>query len=298
MEPGGIGSDVLGRAKPEQGEPSVEQRRVASEVRSVLFGENERMRIGRFVVEEPLGQGGMGVVYAAHDPDLDRRVAVKLLSRADADGFEARLRLEAQAMARLSHPNVAVVHEVGSHEGRVFVAMELVDGVTLRAWADDHARSWREILDVYLQAGDGLVAAHEAGLVHRDFKPDNAMLGTDGRVRVLDFGLASSRRHEEGIDDRDTRIARDRLTETGTLLGTPAYMAPEQIDGGGVDTRSDQFAFCVALFEALYGVRPYSGRTVGELGEAIGAGHIAAPKRSVGPAWLRRVLQRLSLIHI
>jgi len=192
-------------------------------------------RIGRFTVERLLGRGGMGEVYAAHDPELDRMVAIKLLrpevstSRADA-----RLRQEARAMAKLSHANLVTVHDVGVHDGQLFVAMELVRGGTLRAW--QVGRSWREIVSAYVMAGRGLAAAHRAGLVHRDFKPDNVLVGDHGRVAVGDFGLA--------------RSAGDDAAE-GALAGTVRYMAPEQLERRTADERSDQFAFCVALWEAL-----------------------------------------------
>ncbi|HEY5924409.1 MAG TPA: serine/threonine-protein kinase [Kofleriaceae bacterium] len=230
--------------------------------------------IGRYVVLERLGEGGMGVVYSAFDPELDRKVAVKLLqgkSGGDASqvsGDQAWLLREAQALARLSHPNVVSVHDVGTLPGdRVFVAMELVDGVTLRKWMKAEVRPWRDVLPVMIAAGQGLAAAHAAGLVHRDFKPDNVLVGHDGRVRVMDFGLAKVR---PGIDSGPVpRISAselnieakspltDSLTVAGTVLGTPAYMAPELYAGGTADAASDQFSFGVALFEALFGARPF-----------------------------------------
>jgi predicted Ser/Thr protein kinase len=199
--------------------------------------------IGHFVVRAKLGEGGMGVVLACDDADLGRRVAVKLV-RDDAEhpAYRARLLREAQAMARLEHPNVVKVYEVGSDRGRLFVAMELVDGVTLSAWLREHRRSWREVLDMFVQVGEGLAAAHAAGLVHRDFKPDNVLVDRDGRARVADFGLAR-------IDANEAAP----LTMTGALMGTPGYMAPEQQFGADVDARADQYAYCVALREALGG---------------------------------------------
>lgn len=187
--------------------------------------------LGRYVLLARLGAGGMGVVYAAYDPELDRRVAVKVLRRARAG---AALRDEARAIARLAHPNVIAVHDVGEADGEVFVAMEHVDGVTVREWLRTPRRP-PEILDVFAQAGRGLAAAHRVGLVHRDVKPSNIILGQDGRARVLDFGLART----------------DREGEEPGIAGTPAYMAPEQRRGETVDGRADQYAFCVALAEAL-----------------------------------------------
>ncbi|MEM7158581.1 MAG: tetratricopeptide repeat protein [Myxococcota bacterium] len=257
--------------------------------------------LDRYVVLERLGAGSMGLVYAAYDPKLDRRVALKLLHARggpeQGTRRAQRLAREAQAMARLNHPNVVTVHDVGTADDRVFVAMEHVDGQTLTKWLAS-TRSWREVIEVFLAAGRGLEAAHQQGLVHRDFKPDNVMLGSDGRVRVMDFGLA--RADDDGSLDDDEDSARYRsvdvdlashLTRTGAVMGTPAYMAPEQHMGQAVDARSDQFAFCVALYEGLYGSRPFRGDTVAALGLAAMEGHIEDPPpgRSV-PKWLRRVV--------
>jgi len=203
----------------------------------------------RFEIVERIGAGGMGVVYRARDAALGRDVAIKL-RRDDAPGGQARLLGEARALARLSHPNVVTAHEVGKHEGAVFLAMELVEGSTLREWREQRRRSWREIVAVFRQAGAGLVAIHRAGLVYRDFKPDNVLIGADGRVRVADLGLARP------MGDGDDRPARARS-------GTPVYMAPELWLQASADTRSDQYAFCVALHEALFGALPGDG--AGEL---------------------------------
>ncbi len=217
-------------------------------------------QVGRYLILEPLGMGGMAVVYAAYDPELDRKVAVKLV-RADAVGEAARLRLvrEAQAIARLAHPNVVAVFDAGTWEGQVFLAMELVDGGTLTEWLAQGKRSWQEVREVFGQAGRGLAAAHAAGLVHRDFKPSNVLIGKDGRVRVGDFGLA--RPADAGGEARGAAAASAldvALTNPGDLLGTPRYMAPEQHQRRPADARSDQFGFCVALYEALYGQPPFA----------------------------------------
>jgi Protein kinase domain len=263
--------------------------------------------IDRYVIEERIGAGGMGVVYAAHDPDLDRRVAIKLL--AGPRGTRTRLLREGQAVARLRHPNVVAIHDVGAHGSEMFIAMELVEGVNLRQWMAARPRRWREIVSVFVHAGRGLAAAHAVGLVHRDFKPDNVLVGDDGRVVVTDFGLA---RPEGGSASDDSLISGGGLsglggdaagaepiavTRTGDLAGTPAYMSPEQFRGGVVDARSDQFSFCVALFEALNGARPFQRKrsgptTLEELKAAVVTGKIEAPTHRGTPAGLQRAVVR------
>ncbi|HEY1811165.1 MAG TPA: protein kinase [Kofleriaceae bacterium] len=242
---------------------------------------------GRYVVIGVIGAGAMGVVYDAWDPQLRRRVALKLLRPdrvAGPDGAPRLLR-EAQAMARLQHPNVVAVHDVGELGERVFVAMELVDGDTLAGWLVAR-RSWREIVAMFVQVGEGLAAAHAVGLVHRDFKPDNVLVG-DGRARVTDFGLANA---SSVVTPAAGPVG--SLTETGALLGTPAYMAPEQMAGGGADARSDEFAFCLALYEALYGERPFAGADLTSLRAAIERGDVVKPSRSDVPARVRRIVLR------
>ena len=229
--------------------------------------------VGRYMLVEAIGEGGIGIVYSAYDPDLDRKVAIKLLrpskllgDDAAADQRRARMRREAQALARLSHPNVVPVYEVLSHGEQTCVVMEFVEGANLREWLHAERRSWTEILAVFVQAGRGLAAAHDADIVHRDFKPDNVRVGSDGRVRVLDFGLAGL--SPDGSEpepwmppvDSSELEPEDAVTREGQVMGTPAYMAPEQAAAGEVDARSDQFSFCVALYEAIYGVRPFRGR--------------------------------------
>jgi tetratricopeptide (TPR) repeat protein len=243
-------------------------------------------QVGRYVILDPVGSGAMGVVYAAYDPELDRRVALKLLRPevASAEEGSARLWREARAMARLSHPHVIAAHDIGTADGRVFVAMEFVDGTTLRRWLEAERRDWRAVLAIFLQAGRGLAEAHAAGIVHRDFKPDNVLVGSDGRVRVTDFGLALT-----GAPTAPPSSDMD-VTRTGQMVGTPAYMAPEQLRGGEATPASDQFGFCVALYEALHGERPFAGATLAELTEAVSGGH--AREASVGPAWLRRSILR------
>ncbi len=297
--------------------------------------------LGRYQIVEPLGEGGMGVVYRARDAELGRDVAVKLVttSGASSDTLATRLQREAQALAQLSHPNVVAVYDVGRVDDGVFLAMELVQGQTGDAWIKKRP-SWREVLQVFRDAGRGLAAAHEVGLVHRDFKPANLILGSDGRVRVLDFGLA--RTAQSGAHDarelaalgdesetwsgetpapprasapttpttpttpptrdevpRDPMTSSERrlletpLTQVGAIVGTPPYMAPEQHRGGGCDARTDQFSFCVAFYQALYGERPFDGANYAELSTNIIQGRIKPPPAgSSVPAWLRAVVLR------
>jgi serine/threonine protein kinase/tetratricopeptide (TPR) repeat protein len=304
--------------------------------------------IGRYVVLGLVGRGGMGEVYAAYDPELDRKVAVKLLRVKAGNGVsltEGRQRTlrEAQAIARLSDPNVVVVYDVGTFEDKVFIAMEFVDGNTVTFWLEQKPRSWQEILRVFISAGRGLTAAHEKGLVHRDFKPDNVMVGRDGQVRVMDFGLARQMdkpgikehrlrgtppgakrgdievgsgtlplEHRAVPIDEGTLVLNPgladsgadmqssvsglfdaRLTRTGAMMGTPAYMAPEQFFGKETDARTDQFSFCVALYESLYGERPFPGKKLTELTANVVQGTIrAAPPGTKVPFWVRRILLR------
>ncbi|MBK8241179.1 MAG: serine/threonine protein kinase [Deltaproteobacteria bacterium] len=287
----------LGDAAHQQ--TSLDGGRMHRAVRSRLLDESPpEVRIDRYLVLEKLGAGGMGVVYVALDAELERRIAIKLVRGFDGPrGREAQQRLvrEARAMARLAHPNVVAVFDAGVHGDRVFIAMELVAGCTLREHVTTRTRSWSEVLAAYLQAGEGLAAVHAAGLVHRDFKPDNALVGDDGRVRVLDFGLAQARdtpvtASGGAFDDVDDTT---QITATGKLVGTPAYMAPEQYAGLPADVGSDQFAFCVSLWEALYGQRPFDGRDAATLRRVIGSGRVTAPPASTAvPTWLNTVLRR------
>ena len=230
----------------------------------------------QYRIERVLGVGGMGAVFLAHDQRLGREVAIKLGNTVSRDGLQ-RLEREAAALARLAHPNVVVVHQVGELSGRVFIVMEHVTGGTARQWRAREPRTWRAVLALYLAAGDGLAAAHAAGLVHRDFKPDNVLVGADGRPRVADFGLARPAGEAAPVDPQ--AAADGALTATGAVLGTPAYMPPEQLAGGEVDARADQFAFCASLWEALFGARPFDGTTTDELRTAI---EREAPRRGLG----------------
>ena len=329
--------------------------------------------IGRYLVLSMIGKGGMGEVYAAYDPELDRKVAIKLLrvrgDDAEAAAGRARLMREAQAIAKLSHPNVVVVYDVGAFHDQVFMAMEFVDGHTLSYWMHAASRHWTDVVKVFSDAGRGLAAAHEKDPVHRDFKPDNVMIGADGQVRVMDFGLArvvigrdgSSTGPTKGaapspgptplasiatsagdspapvslpatasphgrvtppgafdaengdldatralsrsgngaitparpISTSNREAAKLNLTETGVMLGTPAYMSPEQFLGRHTDARTDQFSFCVALYEALYGERPFAGGSLASLTASVTEGRIRKPvPGSTVPGWLRDIVLR------
>jgi tetratricopeptide (TPR) repeat protein len=252
--------------------------------------------IARYRLLERLGEGGMGVVYSAYDPQLGRNVALKLIrplgSEGAADELLARFQREGRAIAQLSHPNVIAVHDMGASDGRVFIAMELADGGTLRQWLAMQPRSWREVVALYVAAGDGLCAAHRAGLVHRDFKPENVLLGREGRPRVTDFGLArqvvqQASAASSRLTSSPTQVKSERrITAPGTVMGTLCYMAPEQLLGQDVDARADQFSFCVALWEALHGALPFAPSG------AANEWRLLEPKDPATPKWLRRVLER------
>ncbi len=299
-------------------------------------GERPGGSIGRYVVVSRLGEGSMGMVYLVYDPKLDRRVALKVLRRRRRSSRatherQQRLRREAMAMAQLNHAHVVTVHDVGVADGRVFLAMDYVEGQTLRDWLDAKRRPWNKVLRTLVYAGQGLAAAHAAGVIHRDFKPENVLVGNDGSVKVMDFGLARPRgagerssgvtdaRRSSGdgaepsvVDDTATEPDEDpgrdwwkgesglipmegpvELTRSGEVLGTPTYMAPELFDGGEANAQTDQFAFCVALFEGLYGVRPFAGETMAALAFNTKRGRITAPPRGARvPGWLGRLVRR------
>jgi tRNA A-37 threonylcarbamoyl transferase component Bud32 len=255
---------------------------------SSVDGHRPGAMVGRYRLLQLVGRGGMGEVYAAHDPELDRKIAIKVM-RGDTypdDVEAARMMREAQSIARLSHPNLVTVYDVGTANGRVFVAMELIEGDTVAVWLDKKRRPRNEILRVFCLAGRGLAAAHRAGIIHRDFKPQNVMVTADGAVRVMDFGLAALRQTLHGPKAR-------RITRIGSILGTPLYMSPEQLCGQTVDPRADQFSFCVALYEALYGERPFAGDNFAELRTAVLEGiPRPAPLSSRVPARVRAILLR------
>ncbi|MBS2026241.1 MAG: protein kinase [Deltaproteobacteria bacterium] len=260
--------------------------------------------LGPFVVERQLGRGGMGEVWSARDERLGRTVALKLV-RADRTGPTAkeRLKREAMSLARLSHPNVIQIHEVGDAGDDLFLAMEFVDGVDLQHKVPPGLRPWREVVGLYIQAARGLAAAHAVGLVHRDFKPANVLVGDDGRVRVADFGLAVEDHRGDaepraaasaaGTPSSDERARLQTITVRGSIIGTVPYMSPEQLHGEPVDARSDQFSFCLALFESLTGRAAFGGDTARARAEAIDRGVITALPAGLSlPSWLLEAISR------
>jgi len=261
--------------------------------------------IGRYEVRAQVGSGANAVIYSAWDASAERRVAIKLLrnDRCFRPDSRARFLREAKVMSRIHHPNIVQIYEVGMHEDRVFLALEYIEGRTFREWIDHEDPDMAEILERYLDAGRGLEAAHAAGVMHRDFKPQNVLLSHDGRVRVVDFGLARSIRGTDSFQTvenqlpglRDALASGPELLSTVGISGTPAYKALEQHFGRPTDPRADQFAFCVALWEALYGNRPFAGRSPSEIARAIEAGSIREPdseRAKLVPRRLRKILER------
>lgn len=251
-------------------------------VRAGLFGSQETTRLGRYRLLGQLGQGSMGVVYLAEDDDLGRRVALKVLRESGDDATKRFLR-EARSMASLAHPNIATVHEVIRVDGRVCIALEYVQGKTLHRWLQTE-RTLPQVLEMFTQAGHGLAAAHDGGIVHRDFKPDNVLVGDDGRARVLDFGLAKP-------TGSNSLAEREKLTATGAVMGTPRYMAPEQFKAERCTPATDQFSFCIALYEAVCGERPFAGDGLSSLGREVLSGRIKPFPASV-PEALRSVVSK------
>lgn len=276
-------------ARPDLDDPEERRRRQA--LKSRLFGEAEdAAMLGRYRVLGRLGAGGMGIVYTAYDERLDRKVAIKAL-RHDSGHSRLRLQREAQAMARLTHPNIVGVYEVFEEGASIYVAMEFVRGSSLDRWLEQ-PRTWREVLAVFLDAGRGLQAAHEAGLIHRDFKPANVIRGEDGRVKVLDFGLARAGAEAPEVEGAGALMRLD-LTQTGAMMGTPAYMSPEQFSGEELTAASDQFSFFVALYEALFQVHPFAGDSVGALALSVTGGRPSDPPVGAAvPPWIRTAVMR------
>jgi serine/threonine protein kinase len=265
-------------------------------------------RFGRYVIMRPLGEGGTAPVYQGYDPDLDRMVALKVISADHAsDSDDATtcgqgLR-EAQAMGRLSHPNVVIVYEIGREADCFLIVMEYVDGITLRQWRRDNASQWYQTVAAFSEAGKGLAAVHNAGLVHCDFKPENVLIDSAGRVKVTDFGLARGPSNMNAVFDRSpvecatidelSRSANPYPCCRDVVGGTPGYMAPEQIAGEEITPRTDQFSFCVSMFEGLYGKRPFVAQGLDDLYKRMNRGAIEPPTGdSQAPSWLWPILER------
>jgi eukaryotic-like serine/threonine-protein kinase len=293
-------------------------------------GDTKKMStVGRYVILDSIGMGGMGLVCSAYDPKLNRRIALKLLRNASNDEASTfgrnRLFREAQALAKLSHPNVVTVHDVDVFEGQVYIAMEFVEGTTLREWLRDEPRTWKEILHKFILAGRGLAAAHAADIIHRDFKPSNVLIKKEGDVRVADFGVAKERDRQRPDPERDfaeferrrrtiasgeaaDATAEDALIEeiqsnvsieltlAGRLVGTPAYMAPEQHMGLRVGPHTDQYSFCVSFYEALYGRLPFEGTDRRDQLTKMTEGRLPPPPKEGGvanvPSWLHKIIAR------
>ncbi len=284
---------LMGR--PEDVVDELDARRAFANVAAGLLGRTTMgVKVGRFVLLDRVGVGAMGVVYSAYDPQLDRKIAIKLLHAGDTETEgPSPLLSEARALARLSHPNVVTVHEVGTADGRLFLAMELLHGQPLSAWSST-PRPWPETLRVMIQAARGLAAAHEVGLVHRDFKPSNAVIDDAGRVTVLDFGLADAAAPSITPPDASSSPAEGASrSPTGTAAGTPAYMSPEQHRGRSATPASDQFSWSVAAYECLYGQLPFATKSRAQLLDDIALARLA-PTKTQGhvPAWVRRALLR------
>ena len=293
--------DACTSADPDDLRTTRRTARTLSAAERELFG-TPSDSLGRYALLNKLGSGSMGVVYRAYDARLDRPVAVKILHPTGErtaqllSAGDARLLREAQAIARLCHPNVIAIHDVGTVGDRIFMTMEYVEGQTLREYCDAAPRSWRDLLPLLIQAGRGVEAAHERGIVHRDIKPDNILVGADGRVRVLDFSVA--RPLSQATPDSLVHKLCLTDTETNVLVGTPAYMAPEQLRAQPADARSDLFAFCVTAYECLFGERPFSGPTLQTLIDSVLAGPPVQPppfSQPIPRALYQALLKGLSL---
>ena len=266
----------------------------------------EGTHIDRYQILGLLGKGGMGAVYKAYDPELDRSIAIKMLTVACCEGEtaskpQARLMREAQALAKLSHPNVVSIFDVGTYQQSVYIAMEYVKGRTLREWIGKTKPTQKQIIKVFSKAGKGLHAAHCEGIVHRDFKPENVVVGDKGQVKVLDFGLARAAANEETAFSHDKpnsirepssgeKLLSTPLTKVGATVGTTLYMAPEHFLREKLDEKTDQFSFCVTLFEALYGTRPFPGDTLLDFEENLTFGRIVVPETAHVPKWIEDII--------
>jgi len=269
----------------------------------------EGSHLGRFRIVRHLGRGGMGAVYEAEDIVQERRVAMKVVALLGSRGRE-RMLAEARALERIKHPNVVQLYDVGVDQDQVYLALELVRGCTLSQWLKKEPRGWSEIIVHFVASGRGLAEAHKAGLAHGDFKPSNVLVASDGRVLVSDFGLAQSMEMVTGehsmttgritaSQNASTHGGSDQSTLPGQrIVGTPAYMAPELFRGAQKVSATDQFAFCVALYEALYDAHPFGGGSWHEVARGIGAGELKVPRRRTEiPRHIRQAVLR-GLAHV
>ncbi|MEM6992829.1 MAG: serine/threonine-protein kinase, partial [Myxococcota bacterium] len=302
---------TVGLAKAGAPDPLQERGALARAKAAILGGPDPGpQRIGRFEVIEAVGSGGMGVVYRARDPQLQRDVAIKVIrttmqaSKAQAESARARMLREAQALAALPHPNIVAIHDLGTLESTpessapdIYIVMELIEGAPLSRWREDDTPSREEVIQAFIQAGTGLAAAHSVGVVHRDFKPSNVLIDAAGRVRVVDFGLAqvasepaAQASGTRSSNDSSTSRATSDLTEPDVILGTPSYMAPEQLRGEACDALVDQYAFCIALTQMLTGELPFGTGAKGRRARATFVDD-APGVRSLPPR-LRKVVTR------
>jgi serine/threonine protein kinase len=256
--------------------------------------------LGRYRLLDQMAGGAMGLVYRAYDPDLDRLVAIKIIRGETSERSRARLLREARSLARFQHPNIVPIYDVGIEGDTIYLVMQHLECVTLRSWLRAAPRSWQEVVQIFIDAGRALAAVHEIGYGHRDFKPDNLVVTADGTVKLVDFGLSKSL--SEVGDDPLGAISGSApeptsygqtVTRSGAIVGTPAYMAPEQFRQLPADARADQFSFCVALWEAVYGQRPFRAKKTSQLAVRVCSGKIQRPRRmvSLSPA-LETLLRR------
>ena len=284
-------SPRAGQIRPHALLDAIESAREAQQLQALTGEDVQEVRIDHYRIDAPLGSGGFGVVYSAFDERLDRRVAIKLMRKQGSEKQRRRFVREAQAMARLDHQNLVSVFEIGEAQGCPYIVMELVRGQTLTDWLQQ-ARTHAQIMEMFCAVGEGLAAAHERGIIHRDFKPHNVMVNREGRPQVMDFGLARQWRTLDSSTADRAGALRELMTTHGKVMGTPRYMAPEQFEGQDTDPRTDQFSFCVALWEALHGAPPFAGDSMFDLAFAVTTGALQVPAQHELPRHWQAALER------